>query len=81
MRPFNRRNFFEITALTAGLRAAGAGSFAAGGMRLGVIIPVGKDAEAAVRKAKDFGFPTCQVSVEAYSPAMAGALRKALDRQ
>ncbi len=49
-------------------------------MRLGVTIGVGKDADAAIRKVHDFGFPTCQVSVESYGPDMVTALRTALER-
>ncbi len=49
-------------------------------MPLGVTIGAGKNADAAIRKVHDFGFPTCQVSVDSFGPAVATALRTALDR-
>jgi sugar phosphate isomerase/epimerase len=51
-----------------------------GKMRLGIILGVGSDPDAAIRRVHDLGFPTCQISVRDTSDAAAAALRKALDR-
>lgn len=50
----------------------------AGKMRLGIILGLGKDPDAAIARVHDFGFPTCQVSAGDASDATAGALKKAL---
>ena len=49
-------------------------------MPLGVTIGAGKDPDAAIRKVHDFGFHTCQVSVQSFDAAMVSGLRAALDR-
>jgi L-ribulose-5-phosphate 3-epimerase len=48
------------------------------GMRLGLIIGVGKDPEAAMKKVRDLGLPTCQPSTEDLSPEMLERLKTAL---
>jgi len=48
-------------------------------MRLGLIVGMGKDPEAAIKKVHDLGVPTCQVGVESYGPEMVSRLRSALD--
>jgi L-ribulose-5-phosphate 3-epimerase len=49
-------------------------------MRLGVIIGISPDPEAAIRRVQELGFPTCQVSVGATDDATVAKLRGALDR-
>lgn len=49
-------------------------------LRLGLIIGIGKDPDAAMTKVHDFGLPTCQVFVEEIEPELAGPLRQALDK-
>ena len=49
-------------------------------MRLGIILGVSPDPDAAIKRVHDLGFPTCQVSIEETGDTAAATLRKALDR-
>src|SRR5215471_16157872 len=49
-------------------------------MRLGVIIGIAPDPDAAIKRVHDLGFPTCQVSVHNVEESLAAGLRKALDQ-
>jgi L-ribulose-5-phosphate 3-epimerase len=49
-------------------------------LRLGLIIGIGRDPDAAMGKVHDLGLPTCQVFVSKIEPELAGQLRQALDR-
>lgn len=49
-------------------------------MRLGIIIGVPAQADAAIQRVRDLGFPTCQVSPRDTSDESAANLRRALDR-
>jgi L-ribulose-5-phosphate 3-epimerase len=49
-------------------------------MRLGVILGISPDPDAAIRRVKELGFPTCQVSPSATDDETARKLRQALDR-
>lgn len=49
-------------------------------LRLGLIIAIGKDANAAVAKVRELGLPTCQVFVSDFDPQDAAPLRQALDQ-
>jgi sugar phosphate isomerase/epimerase len=49
-------------------------------MRLGLIVGIGKDPDAAIKKVHDLGVPTCQVGVDSFEPEVASALRRALDK-
>jgi L-ribulose-5-phosphate 3-epimerase len=49
-------------------------------MRLGIITGIAPDADAAIKRVHDLGFPTCQVSVHNLDDGAAAALRQALDR-
>jgi L-ribulose-5-phosphate 3-epimerase len=51
-----------------------------GKMRLGIILGIGPDPDAAIRRVHDLGFPTCQLSVRQLDDGAAEALRRALDR-
>ena len=48
-------------------------------LRLGLIIGVGKDPDAAMAKVHDLGLPTCQAFVDEFEPGLAEKLRRALD--
>jgi L-ribulose-5-phosphate 3-epimerase len=49
-------------------------------LRLGLIIGIGKDPDAAMEKVQKLGFPTAQVFVEEFEPGLADRLRQALDK-
>jgi hypothetical protein len=48
--------------------------------RLGLIIGIGRDPDAAIAKVHDLGLPTCQVFVDEIEPELVGRLRNALDK-
>src|SRR5947208_4932678 len=85
----NRREYLQISAAVApmsliaraGERASSGAPPAAGKhMRLGLIIGVGKDPEAAMKKVHDLGLPTCQPSTEDLSHEMLERLKAALGK-
>lgn len=49
-------------------------------LRLGLIIGIGKDPDAAMAKVRDLGLPTSQVSVGEFEPELVGKLRQALEK-
>jgi L-ribulose-5-phosphate 3-epimerase len=49
-------------------------------MRLGLIVGIGKDPEAAIKKVHDLGVPTCQLGIDSFEPELVTALRQALDK-
>jgi len=49
-------------------------------LRLGLILGIGKDPDAAMAKVHDLGLPTCQAYVEAMEDGLAPRLRAALDK-
>jgi sugar phosphate isomerase/epimerase len=49
-------------------------------MRLGIILGIGTDPDAAIRRVHELGFSTCQVSPGPLDDALAAKLRKALDQ-
>ncbi|HEV2380062.1 MAG TPA: sugar phosphate isomerase/epimerase family protein [Terriglobia bacterium] len=49
-------------------------------MRLGLIVGIGKNPDAAIKKVHDLGVPTCQVGVPSFEPELASGLRRALDK-
>ena len=48
-------------------------------LRLGLIIGIGSDPDAAMRKVRELGLPSCQVYADKVEAEVAGRLRKALD--
>ena len=49
-------------------------------LRLGLILGIGRDPDAAMAKVRDLGLPTCQVYVEEVEPELAAGLRRALEK-
>src|SRR5579859_742501 len=49
-------------------------------LRLGLIIGIGKDPDAAMAKVHDLGLPTCQAYVEEFPEGLAGKLTKAAEK-
>lgn len=49
-------------------------------LRLGLIIGIGKDPDAAMTKVHDLGLPTCQAFADDFAPEQVGRLRQALDK-
>jgi sugar phosphate isomerase/epimerase len=49
-------------------------------LRLGLIIGIGNDPDAALAKVHELGLPTCQVYVTEFSPGLVGSLGKALGK-
>jgi L-ribulose-5-phosphate 3-epimerase len=49
-------------------------------LRLGLIIGMGKDPDAALAKVRELGLPTCQAYFEEFQPALAEKLTKALEK-
>ena len=50
-------------------------------LRLGLIIGIGEDPDAAIAKVHDLGLPTCQAFVDDFKPGLAERLRRALDKR
>ena len=48
-------------------------------LRLGLIVAVGNDPDAAMAKLRDLGLPTAQIYVDEFHPGLEGRLTKALD--
>jgi len=92
MNKHDRRTFLQTSAgaLAATLGVAGIGrgqtapSVAANQgrkpLRLGLIIDVGKDPDAAIAKVHDLRLPTCQAFIEDFERVTAERLRQALDK-
>jgi len=83
MSMYNRRRFVGMAATAAAAALPLPGQTPAGHqtrMKLGPIVSAGNDPETAIRKVHEFGFPTCQVGIDSFSPEMATRLRAALDR-
>jgi L-ribulose-5-phosphate 3-epimerase len=49
-------------------------------LRLGLIIGIGKDPDAAMAKVRDLGLPTAQVFVDEFEPGLVERLRQALEK-
>jgi sugar phosphate isomerase/epimerase len=74
---FNRRTLICGAAALGGLMQVRAQDAK---MRLGIILGVPKEADGAIKKVHDLGFPTCQVHVQDMSAESAANLRAALDK-
>jgi sugar phosphate isomerase/epimerase len=82
MKILDRRDFLKVSAAAgaAGLMSGLPAAPAPKGMRLGLIIGMGKNPEAALQKVYDLGIPTCQVSTEDLSDAMLRGIREAVQK-
>jgi sugar phosphate isomerase/epimerase len=79
MSQLHRRHILKtVTAAALGLAAQTPSP--PGKMRLGIILGISPEPDAAIRRVKELGFPTCQVSVSATDDQTAAKLRKALDQ-
>jgi len=82
MKTLDRRDFLKVSAAagTAGLMSGLPAAPAQKGMRLGLIVGMEKDPQAALQKVHDLGIPTCQVSTEDLSDAMLEGIREAVQK-
>ena len=80
METFNRRTLLCAAAAGGLFQVRAQESKSGAKMRLGIILGVAKDADAAIRRVHDFGLPTCQVAVHDTGTDAAASLRAALDR-
>jgi hypothetical protein len=71
----NRRQLFRSAAAASALSLAAQSRKK---MRLGVIIGVSKDPDAAIKHVHDLGFSTCQLVIEAFDDGTVTKLRDAL---
>ena len=86
MTDINRRRFLNVSVAAAA--AAGTSRVwgsplptnSPKGMRLGMIADVTKDADAAIARVHQLGFPTCQISIDRFSPELALPLKGALEK-
>ena len=87
----SRRDFLQTSAaaMAAGisghafgkpLGAAAGAADAPKPMRLGLIVGMGKDPDAAIKKVHDLGVPSCQLGVGSFEPEHVTKLRRALDK-
>jgi sugar phosphate isomerase/epimerase len=80
MKTYNRRTVLYAAA-AGGLFQARAQQTSPGTkMRLGIILGIPRQSDAAIKRVHDLGFPTCQVSVQDAGDDAAANLRRALDR-
>jgi len=85
MENLNRRRFLQVSAAAgaAGLMSSisAAPAIPAGKpFRLGIIIGVAKDPEAALKHVHDFGVPTCQAGTDDFSDRVYYALKGAMEK-
>jgi len=84
MENLNRRRFLQVSAaagagLMSGIPAAPAVP-AGKPFRLGIIIGVAKDPEAALKRVHDFGVPTCQAGTDDFSDRVGNGLKAASEK-
>jgi sugar phosphate isomerase/epimerase len=85
MENLNRRRFLQVSATVgaAGLisNVPGARAIPTGKpFRLGIIIGVSKDPDAALKRVHDFGVPTCQAGTDDFSDRVANGLKAAAEK-
>src|SRR5438270_732513 len=79
MTTYHRRQVLQAAVAATGFGLS-AQTPPSGKMRLGLIVGISPDPAAAIRRVKEMGFPTCQVSPNAIDDETADKLRKALDQ-
>ena len=85
MENLNRRRFLQVSAavgaagMMPGIPAAPAPS-AGKPFRLGIIIGVAKDPDAALKRVRDFGVPTCQAGTDDFSDRVYNGLKAAIEK-
>jgi sugar phosphate isomerase/epimerase len=77
---FNRRTLLCAAAAGGLFQAPAQEPKSEAKMRLGIILGVPKEPDAAIKRVHDLGFPTCQVHVQDVGADAAANLRAALDR-
>lgn len=82
MRAYTRRRFMQVSAAAAAtpLLAGSAQAGAVKGMRLGLIVHMGRDPEGALKKIHDLGLPTCQAGIDEYDAEMEKRLKAGLGK-
>ncbi len=84
MENLNRRRFLQVSAAgAAGLMSSlpAAPAIPPGKpFRLGIIIGVAKDPDAALKRVHDFGVPTCQAGTDDFSDRVYAALKGAIEK-
>jgi sugar phosphate isomerase/epimerase len=82
MKILDRRDFMKVSVAVgaAGLMSGLPAAPAQKGMRLGIIIGMGKNPDAALQRVHDLGVPTCQVSTEDFSDQMEKGIRDAAQK-
>ena len=85
MENLNRRRFLQVSAVAGatGLFSSipAAPAVTAGKpFRLGIIIGVAKDPEAALKRVQDFGVPTCQAGTDDFSDRVYNGLKTAIEK-
>ncbi|MGO8789507.1 MAG: TIM barrel protein [Terriglobia bacterium] len=85
MENLNRRRFLQVSVaagaagLVPGIPAAPAATVGKP-FRLGIIIGVSKDPEAALKRVQEFGVPTCQVGTDDFSDRVCNGLKAASEK-
>jgi sugar phosphate isomerase/epimerase len=82
MQTFDRRNFLKVSAAAgaAGLMSGLPAAPARKGMRMGLIVGMGNNPDAALQKVHDLGIPSCQVSTEDFSDQMLRGIREGVKK-
>jgi sugar phosphate isomerase/epimerase len=83
MENLNRRRFLQVSAAAAGIMSSlpEMPAMSSGKpFRLGIIIGVAKDPEAALKRVHEFGVPTCQAGTGDFSDRVYTALKAAIEK-
>jgi len=82
MELLNRRRFLQasVVASATGWAAGQPAQSAGKALRLGLIVGVQKDPDAALKKVHDLGIPTCQASTDDFSERVLNSLRSAAEK-
>ena len=80
MRAYTRRRFMQVSAAAAAtpLLAGQPRASSEKGMRLGLIVHMGRDPEGALKKVHDLGLPTVQAGIDEYDAEMEKRLKAGL---